>query len=155
METIKSAAFAGCLVGIAITILGLSAPDNGIKKAFEGIMSIILVLTMITPFVKTGFNTSEVITSANTDDITENSEIMSYADELYINQIKAELENNIGLYLKKENIPFSQISIQTKIDEYNFLEVESVEIKAEEKYRDRISDIIKTLLGEQTQTKFN
>lgn len=153
METIKAAAFAGCLAGTAITVFGISAPENSVKKGFNAIMSLILVIVIMTPFVKSGIQT--VSTSpVDVNEISQAKEFQQLTDDIYIKEIRSELEKNLGLYFKKQEISFDNISIDTKIDEYNYLEVSSVHIKTEEQYEEEARNIVGEYLGKNVQVIF-
>ena len=54
METLKSAVFIGCILAIAFTMIEIIIPDKNIFKNVKLVMSLILLISIVTPVLKEG-----------------------------------------------------------------------------------------------------
>ena len=152
MEDVKSAVLAGCLLGIAFGIIKNMIPDKRIYKTLRMVMSLVLTVTIIMPFVN---GEVEITLPVSAEPVQKESEyLQSQLDKEYINRIEKEISKNLTLYLKRENVLVKKLVIETYVDEYNFLEVSKVCVYADEAYRERTLEIIRNHLGENAVVEF-
>lgn len=152
MESIKAAVLSGCLLGIGFSILKNIIPDRKLFSNLKTVMSLILLVSVITPFFKNDFSIS--VSAFKTESATESEVLQQALDNAYINETERVLEKSLTLYLKKSEITADKLVIETYIDEYNFLEVKKVSLFVPSNDRNNAEMIIKEQLGENVIVEF-
>ncbi len=152
MEEVKSAVLAGCMLGIAFSIIKNYIPDKKVYKTLRMLMSLVLIVTVVMPFLK---GEVEITLPTNTEITQSESEfINSELERAYIHQIEKNLCDNLMLYFKKENIEVKKLVIETKVDEYNFLEVDKIMVYTNTDNHSVIENIVTEHLGNKVNVEF-
>lgn len=152
MDEIKSAVLVGCMLGIAFSIIKTYIHDKKVYKNVRMLMSLVLIVTVVMPFLKGEVEISLPASSEVTQ--TDNEFLNSELEKAYIHQIENSLCDNLMLYFKKEKIDVKKLVIQTKVDEYNFLEVDKVEVYTDTNNQSIVKDIVCEHLGDKVNLEF-
>lgn len=102
MDTVKTAIFIACIMGIVSAMIDISAPEGSSKKQLLVIAGIITMLAVITPFTASGFKLSldEFSVEQQTDyyerklDYEAESAILSSAEKKYEEYFSDKLNSN-------------------------------------------------------------
>ncbi|MBE6837263.1 MAG: hypothetical protein E7509_04620 [Ruminococcus sp.] len=152
MEDVKCAVLAGCLLGVSFAIIKNMLPDIKIYKTFRMLMSLVLTVTIILPFI----NGEVEITLPTTAEISQNESenLVSELDKAYLKQIEKNISKNLSLYLERDYVSVKKLVIETYVDEYNFLEVSKVSISTDKENKEKALEIIKEHLGDNIKVEF-
>lgn len=153
MDTLKAVALIGSLLGIAFTMIEIVIPGDKLKKQIRTVMSMVMLIAVMTPFVKEGLVIS-VFENTDITEINETKELQSRIDEYYIIETQKQLEGSLRAYLREIEIEADNLVIDTEINEYNFLEVKSVSLSVTDNEREAAETLIKSLIGEQAEVIF-
>lgn len=154
MDMLKKITLIGCLLGIAFSLVDIAAPGEKMKKQLKVVTSVVMLISIITPFLKEGLVIS-VSAKPEPDKISETQDMQEQIDSLYIADIERKLENSAASALKEKNILPDNLCIVTKIDEYNFLKVDKVKIKVNENEKTAASEVLNYLFGEDITVEFD
>lgn len=127
MNILRTAILTASIIGIISTLADFAAPGESLKKQLKMIITMVLILGLFTPFIGNDFKLS-------VSDIDKLSDDNEYADmnrnfnEYYIEQSSSKIEQKIMNELKENNIPFEDVRIYCRLDEYNSIEIIKGEI---------------------------
>lgn len=152
MDSVKQAVLIGCILGIAFSMIEMIIPDKALFKNVKLIMSIIMLVSIINPFLKDGAVIS--VSSYESDAQLSSAELQESIDKAYIKEIENKVKKSLELYFLKNEIEADKLVIVTEVDEYNYLEVNKISLYVAEKDRDKTLDLIKILLGENVNVEF-
>lgn len=152
MELIKNITAAFCFVGLAATIFDYISPSESFRLNIKQILALILIISMLTPLIGSGFKLRIPELNEITD-LKEYNELNESVNKSYENVFKKTLENKVLEKLQAIDKNIKKVVIQADVHEYNSLEVESTEIyiSSEEmsaEKREKIEEEIKNNIGE-------
>ena len=55
MDTVKTIIFSACVVGVVSTMIEIASPEGTMKKQLDLVIGLVLVMTVITPFMDKDF----------------------------------------------------------------------------------------------------
>lgn len=146
MDSIKSAVYIGCILGIAFSVMKNIVPNKKLYKTLKMVMSIVMLVSVINVFSKFNF---EFSFGEYTQELTFTSaEISQMIDEEVLSEIKRTAENNLKIYLEQNDIAVKKIVIETFVDEYNYLEIKNINLFIEKSDKIKAEQLVKNLLGE-------
>lgn len=152
MELIKSVTAAFCFVGLAATIFDYISPSESFRLNIKQILALILIISMLTPFLGSGLELRIPELNEITD-LEEYNELNESVNKSYENVLKKTLESKILDKLQSIDKNVKKVVIQATVTEYNSLEVETAEIyvasnQLSEENREKIEEEIKNNIGE-------
>lgn len=152
MELIKSVTAAFCFVGLAATIFDYISPSESFRLNIKQILALILIISMLTPFLGSGLELRIPELNEITD-LEEYNELNESVNKSYENVLKKTLESKILDKLQSIDKNVKKVVIQATVAEYNSLEVETAEIyvasnQLSEENREKIEEEIKNNIGE-------
>ncbi len=152
MELIKSVTASFCFVGLAATIFDYISPSEGFRLNIKQILALILIISMLTPFL--GSDLELRIPKLNEiTDLKEYNELNESVNKSYENILKKTLENKVLEKLQIVDRNIKKVVIQADVDEYNSIEVEKTEIyikakEISEEKKEKIEEELKNNIGE-------
>lgn len=152
MELIKSVTASFCFVGLAATIFDYISPSEGFRLNIKQILALILIISMLTPFL--GSDLELRIPKLNEiTDLKEYNELNESVNKSYENVLKKTLENKVLEKLQIVDRNIKKVVIQADVDEYNSIEVEKTEIyikakEISEEKEEKIEEELKNNIGE-------
>lgn len=152
MSSLKTAVFIGCMLGIAFALIKSLVPEKKIFKNLKMIMSLVLLVSVITTFSNEEFDFS--FEAYRADAQVNSDELQKKLDEAYVMEIENRIEKNVGLYFLKNEIEAKKLVIDTRVDEYNFLEVEKVRVSVADNDAQKALELLRTLLGNDVEVEF-
>lgn len=152
MSSLKTAVFIGCMLGIAFALIKSLVPEKKIFKNLKMIMSLVLLVSVITTFSNEEFDFS--FEAYRADAQVNSDELQKKLDEAYVAEIENIIEKNVGLYFLKNEIEAKKLVIDTRVDEYNFLEVEKVRVSVADNDAQKALELLRTLLGNDVEVEF-
>lgn len=153
MKTIKTVALIGCLIGIAFTMLEITIPGEKLKSQIKTVMSMVMLIAIMTPFVKDGL-VFAVSADIKANELSETEHLQESIDQMYIEETEYKITESLNAYLLKDGLETDNLCIVTQVDEYNFLEVEKISLQAKEKDYEKIEILLKNLTGSNVTVEF-
>lgn len=152
MELIKSVTAAFCFVGIAATVFDYISPSGSFRLNIKQILALILIVSMLTPFIGSDLELRLPELSEITD-LKEYNELNESVKKSYENVLKKTLENKVLEKLQTVDENIKKVVIQADVYEYNSLEVEKTKIyiaakEISEEKRQKIEEELKNNIGE-------
>lgn len=152
MELIKSVTAAFCFVGLAATIFDYISPSESFRLNIKQILALILIISMLTPFIGSGLKLRIPKLNEITD-LKEYNELSESVNKSYENILKKTLEDKVLEKLKTIDENIKKVVIQASVYEYNSLEVEKTEVyiaakEISEETKEKINEEIKNNIGE-------
>ncbi len=152
MELIKSVTAAFCFVGIAATVFDYISPSESFRLNIKQILALILIVSMLTPFIGSDLELRLPELSEITD-LKEYNELNESVNKSYENVLKKTLENKVLEKLQTVDENIKKVVIQADVYEYNSLEVEKTKIyiaakEISEEKRQKIEEELKNNIGE-------
>lgn len=152
MELIKSVTAAFCFVGLAATIFDYISPSESFRLNIKQILALILIISMLTPFIDSGLKLRIPKLNEITD-LKEYNELSESVNKSYENILKKTLEDKVLEKLKTIDENIKKVVIQASVYEYNSLEVEKTEVyiaakEISEETKEKINEEIKNNIGE-------
>lgn len=152
MELIKSVTAAFCFVGLAATIFDYISPSESFRLNIKQILALILIISMLTPFLGSGLELRLPKLNEITD-LKEYNELNKSISKSYEDILKKTLEKKVLEKLQQIDENIKKVVIQADVDEYNSIEVEKTEvyIKAKEiseEKKEKIEEELKNNVGE-------
>lgn len=129
MDILKTVILISCIMGVVTTLADISLPDGTLKKQVNTVMGIILILTVVTPFIGKGFTLS-LKSFGELSDTYEFGDISETAQMMYLNEAETKLEEYFVNKLNTNGIENIRIVITADTDEYNCIEIKEVNIIA-------------------------
>lgn len=152
MELIKSVTAAFCFVGLSATIFDYISPSEGFRLSIKQILALILIISMLTPFL----GSSLELRIPKLDEITdlkEYNELNESVNKSYEEILKKTLEKKVLERLQAVDENVKKVVIQADMNEYNSLDVEKTEIyiktkEITEERKEKIEEELKNNIGE-------
>ncbi|NLZ45924.1 MAG: hypothetical protein GX896_04450 [Clostridiales bacterium] len=153
MDTLKTVALIGCLLGVAFTMLEITIPGDKLKGHVKTVMSKVMLIAILTPFVKEGL-VFAVSSDIDASELSQTEDLQKSIDDFYIKETEGKIIESLNAYLLKDGLETDNLCIVTEIDEYNFLEVKKISLKANEKDFEKIEILLKSLVGDKVVIEF-
>ncbi len=145
MDTVKTVIFSACMIGIVSAMLDIAAPEGSLKKQLDTVIGLVLIMVVITPFLDKNYTFRLADYTADYDKQLY-SDIKSYENGVVLDQANSALTEYYAGKFASGGIKFKDIIINLKLNEYNQIEIEKVQVTAEQKYTQQIESIIKSEL---------
>lgn len=144
METVKAVVLMTCIIGVISAIADISLPEGGLKKQVAAVVGMVLILTVATPFLGSGFTVS-LKDYTELAELPEYGEIEDKAQELYIDEAEKRLEEYFEDKLNSNGIADPQITVVADIGDGNEIEVSEVRIKIDDRFD---KELVKSLISD-------
>lgn len=153
MEMLKKVTLIGCLLGIAFSMVELAAPSEKMKKQIKIVTSVVLLISVMTPFLKDGLVIS---VSAPPDFSTDRNAIQmeEQVQQAYSSEINNSLERRAQAALQENGITVDNLCIVTETDEYNFLKVKEITMSVDRNSQAAAKEVLTALFGNDIQVGF-
>ncbi len=153
MEMLKKVTLIGCLLGIAFSMVELAAPSEKMKKQIKIVTSVVLLISVMTPFLKDGLVIS---VSAPPDFSTDRNAIQmeEQVQQAYSSEINNSLERRAQAALQENGITVDNLCIVTETDEYNFLKVKEITMSVDRNSQAAAKEVLMALFGNDIQVGF-
>ena len=152
MELIKSVTASFCFVGLAATIFDYIAPSESFRLNIKQVLALILIISMLTPFLGSGLELRLPELNDITD-LKEYNELNESISKSYEDILKKTLEKKVLEKLQAIDENIKKVVIQADVYEYNSLEVERTEVyikskEITEEKKEKIEEELKNNIGE-------
>lgn len=153
MEMLKKVTLIGCLLGIAFSMVELAAPSEKMKKQIKIVTSVVLLISVMTPFLKDGLVIS---VSAPPDFSTDRNAIQmeEQVQQAYSSEINNSLERRAQAALQENGITVDNLCIVTETDEYNFLKVKEITMSVDRNSQAAAIEVLTALFGSDIEVGF-
>lgn len=153
MEMLKKVTLIGCLLGIAFSMVELAAPSEKMKKQIKIVTSVVLLISVMTPFLKDGLVIS---VSAPPDFSTDRNAIQmeEQVQQAYSSEINNSLERRAQAALQENGITVDNLCIVTETDEYNFLKVKEITMSVDRNSQAAAKEVLTALFGNDIEVGF-
>ena len=148
MNVLKSAVFAACVIGVISSIAGIATPNGHAKRQLRLITSLVLILSVVTPFLGKGFDI-DLEGLKKLTDTKLYSELNGEFEDMYQSMTNEQLSREIERQITAEGIDVKKVVIQNAGGEYNSIEAVKVTVSADEmndERAQRINRIVKEAL---------
>ena len=96
MKTIKTVALIGCLIGIAFTMLEITIPGEKLKSQIKTVMSMVMLIAIMTPFVKDGL-VFAVSADIKANELSETVHLQESIDQMYIEETECKIIERLSI----------------------------------------------------------
>ena len=139
MDTIQSWAVTICVFSVLVLLFRMLFPSGNVKKAGETVISLLMVFMLISPFADLLSSGELTFPQIREEDIYDVGQEQVYAHTL---------EMTISEQLSASGIEVEELTLQTELDEENYLVLSSVRlVTASEKSDDEICACLEEALG--------
>ncbi|WP_124099121.1 hypothetical protein [Ruminococcus sp. Marseille-P6503] len=148
MEAFRTAILTASIVGIVSAFADFAAPGESMKKQLKMIITLVLILSLFTPFIGADFRISVEGIDDLSDDGSYESLNRNFTD-YYLEQTNSGIERALISQLEREKIYADKIRIYSELNEYNSIEITKAEVYAEnlsDDTREKITDLISAAL---------
>lgn len=129
MDVIKSAILIGCVMGIITSLADLSVPEGSLKKQLNVVIGLIMILSIISPFLGSGFKIALKDYNDNFKDTKIDMD--KFSDSVLYDITNRKTEEYFTGKLKENGIEIKKIIISSRRNEYNEIEIYKTEIELE------------------------
>ena len=145
MDTVKTIIYSACIVGVVSSMIEIASPEGTMKKQLDLILGLVLVMVVITPFMSSDFKFRLNDYTVSYDKKIYD-DIKAYENSLVFENARKELSDYFQKKLADNGIDCKDVIITLELDEYNQIEITKVQVGSEEKYKSRITELIKSEL---------
>ena len=139
MDTIQSWAVTICVFSVLVLLFRMLFPSGNVKKAGETVISLLMVFMLISPFADLLSSGELSFPQIREEDIYDVGQEQVYAHTL---------EMTISEQLSASGIEVEELTLQTELDEENYLVLSSVRlVTASDKSDDEIRTCLEDALG--------
>lgn len=139
MDTIQSWSVTICVFSVLVLLFRMLFPSGNVKKAGETVISFLMVFMLISPFADLLSSGELTFPRIGEEDIYDVGQEQVYAHTL---------ETTITEQLSASGIEVEDLTLQTELDEENYLVLSSVRlVTASEKSDDEIRTCLEDALG--------
>ncbi len=139
MDTIQSWAVTICVFSVLVLLFRMLFPSGNVKKAGETLISLLMVFMLISPFADLLSSGELSFPQIREEDIYDVGQEQVYAHTL---------EMTISEQLSASGIEVEELTLQTELDEENYLVLSSVRlVTASDKSDDEIRTCLEDALG--------
>lgn len=146
MDIVRTIIYSACVIGVISTFVEMSAPEGSMKKQLELILGIVLMLAVITPFMKSDFRI-RLSDYACEYDKKLSASISTYETQTVLNEASRAVKEYITGKLRDNGIETEDIIITLELDEYNQIEIRKVQVKTQSLEANKISELIHSELA--------
>lgn len=152
MDTVKTMIFSACVIGVVSTMLEIASPEGTMKKQLDLVLGLVLVMTVITPFMDNSFKFRLSDYTASYDKHICD-DIKQYENSVVLENAKSELTTYFRSKLTSGGIKCGDINIYLEINEYNQIEITKIQVTSNKQDQQRIKELIHSELP-QTEVSF-
>lgn len=145
MDTVKTIIYSACIIGVISTMIDIASPEGSLKKQTDIIIGLVLVMVVITPLMDSDFK-FRVKDFTGSWDKQVYRDMKDYENEVVLESADKELTAYFEHKFRENGIKFDKVIITLRVNEYNQIEITKVQVGSEEKYKSRITELIKSEL---------
>lgn len=141
MDTVKTIIFSACVIGVVSTMIEIASPEGTMKKQLDLVIGLVLVMTVITPFMDKDFRFRLNDYTVSYDKQVYD-DIKGYEKAMVLESAKTELSDYLRKKLTAVGINCGEIIITLDVNEYNQIEITKVQISSKEQDSEKIKETI-------------